>query len=195
MKTFLLSFVALFILSSCCHCSRNGATQPTPSPRKAQGNKYGMNPDNIKNTELTVSEMVPDGVTVHRRYYHAFVLDGRTVRLTHVEYGRFHDCDSGCFASHICAIEDGGRVELMYAFWTENHEAPKVFKTECPDKGDYPETWPDCVPKGLKHPLLATGEFYKFAKKEAGRGPFRFCVNRFAHDDPEGKMGFNPLKK
>lgn len=131
----------------------------------------------------TATAFVPRGAPVHCTDARSFEFEGRTVRLTHVEYGEEHDCPSGCFSSHICAIEDPslGAPRLFYATWTSALEEPLGVVTECPNLRNM-ETWPDCTPSGLEHPVVATAAFRKFADRQMGSGPFRWCVNRYTLD-------------
>ena len=68
--------------------------------------------------------------------------------------------------------------ELFYAAWTTPAEAPPGLESECSGLSTS-ETWPDCVPSGLRHPLVDTEGFQRFATAQEGVGPFRWCVNRF----------------
>ena len=129
----------------------------------------------------TVAAFVPLGEPVHSQHAATFDFDGRQVRLTHVEYGARMDCSSGCFSSHVCAIEDGSDVLLFYAFWTTPGEAPVGLSTSCPglDSGRTSETFPTCEPDGKVHPVVMTDAFASFAERQFGSGPFRWCVNEF----------------
>ena len=131
----------------------------------------------------TVAAFVPSSAPVHCTDAAAFCFEGRQVRLTHVEYGVLNDCPAGCFSSHVCAIEDpeGAALELFYAAWTNPSETPLGLDTECPGLSSS-ETWPNCVPSGLRHPLVETEQFRSFAAAQAGSGPLRWCVNRYAVD-------------
>jgi hypothetical protein len=142
----------------------------------------------------TVSAFVPGGQPVHCRNAKGFPLQGRVVRLTHAEYGAERDCPSGCFSSHVCAIEDpsASGPALFYAAWNSTEEAPLGIENECPGSTSGGETWPDCVPSGLRHPLVASAEFRSFADDEAGSGPFRWCVNRYAEGGNGGTWPKNP---
>jgi hypothetical protein len=99
--------------------------------------------------DATLEAFVPAGLDVHDTHRATFTVNGREVALTHVEYGQLMDCASGCFASHVCAIEE------------------------------HTETYPDCEPPGLSHPVTATAEFAAFARDQIGSGPLRMCVNRY----------------
>lgn len=110
-----------------------------------------------------------------------FDLEGRAVRLSHVEYGALVDCASGCFSSHVCAIEDPalGAPELFVAIWSVPEERPSAVAVDCPDiSDDVMQTMPTCVPPGLRHPLVATTDFRDWAARESrSDGPLRWCVN------------------
>ena len=130
----------------------------------------------------TIRALVPDGVAVHEQQSMPFDLQGREVRLTHVEYGALNDCPSGCFSSHVCAIEDGSDVLLFYASWTNAAEEPKSVQKDCPTL-THEETWSDCEPPGLVHSVTQTSDFRGFAHSEhAKEGPFRWCFNRYTVD-------------
>jgi len=127
-----------------------------------------------------VTAFVPSDAPVHCTDAATFCFEGRQVRLVHVEYGELNDCWSGCFASNLCAIEDPAAEApaLFYASWTTGSEAPRGIDEECPDLSRS-ETWPDCVPSGLRHPLVVTEPFRDFAAEQEGVGPLRYCVNRY----------------
>jgi hypothetical protein len=95
------------------------------------------------------------------------------------------DCPAGCFASHVCAIEDPElpAPALFYAAWTNLAEVVRGLEAECPTlQPSAGETWPDCVPSGLSHPLVDDSQFRSWAEDEAGTGPMRWCINRYALD-------------
>jgi hypothetical protein len=126
----------------------------------------------------TVETLVPAGQEIHETQRAVFQLDGREVALTHVEYGELMDCPSGCFASHVCAIEDGESTLLFYAAWSTPAEMPIGVLEECPGL-EGSETWSSCEPSGLRHPVTETAEFRAFAADQIGSGPLRWCVNRY----------------
>lgn len=121
--------------------------------------------------------LVPQGSDVHCERTKTFEVEGRKVRLTHIEYGLLRDCPSGCFSSHVCAVEDGDEVLLFYAAWNAANEKPRGVDRECPSLMR-DETWPDCKSSGWRHPLAENPKFQAFAEGEAGQGPFHVCVNR-----------------
>jgi hypothetical protein len=131
----------------------------------------------------TRDAFVPEGQAVHNAESVCFEVGERTVHFTHVEYGELRDCPSGCFSSHVCGVEDPAQSAplLFYAAWNSQDEQPIGIAAECPTLMSF-ETWPDCVPSGLRHPLVSTGEFRRFADRESGSGPFRWCVNRYTAD-------------
>jgi len=115
----------------------------------------------------------------------SFEIDGKQVSLTHISFGAESDCPAGCETAHICAIEDPTLVEpqLFYGTWISGNDIAPAVRVECPDLPTRPsETWPDCVPSGLRHPLVATSVFRTWAVEEATVpiGPFISCVNRYA---------------
>lgn len=128
--------------------------------------------------DATIEAFVPAGQEIHETQRAVFQIDGREVALTHVEYGELMDCPSGCFASHVCAIEDGESTLLFYASWNASAETPNGVLEECPGLEDT-ETWPSCEPSGLRHPVTETAEFRAFAHDQIGSGPLRWCVNRY----------------
>lgn len=131
--------------------------------------------------DATVAAFVPDGLEIHATHRAEFEVDGRIVALTQVEYGELWDCSSGCVSSKVCAIEDGEEVHLFYASWTTQGEAPLGIEELCPGANLFHgETWPDCEPPGLTHPVTRTAEFAAFVDEQAGQGELRFCVNRYA---------------
>lgn len=100
----------------------------------------------------------------------SFDFDGKHVSLTHVSFGAQSDCPAGCETAHICAIEDPAVTEpqLFYGTWVSGNDIAPEVRVECPDLPALPsETWPDCVPSGLRHPLVATAMFRSWAVKEA----------------------------
>jgi hypothetical protein len=123
----------------------------------------------------TRQALLPPGSEVHCENGKTFQVDGHKVRLTHVEYGQLMDCPSGCFSSHVCAIEDGEQVFLLYAAWNTQQEKPAKVDQECPTLMR-DSTWPDCKPSGVTHPLVSSAKFRAFAREEEGYGPFRYCV-------------------
>lgn len=132
----------------------------------------------------TEAAFVPSGVAIHRSEARRFEVDGREVQITHVEYGELMDCPSGCFASHVCAIEDGEDVLLFHAYWNDEEERPRGIDAECPPATTaFGDTWPDCEPRGRCHALNREPSFQRWAEDQAGQGPFRFCVNQFAYED------------
>ncbi|HJL15591.1 MAG TPA: hypothetical protein RMH99_08050 [Sandaracinaceae bacterium LLY-WYZ-13_1] len=139
----------------------------------ACGNTYAGSAD------ATIETFVPDDQPIHETHRATFEYDGREVALTHVEYGALMDCPSGCFAAHVCAIEDGEETLLFYAAWNSAPETPLGVLEECPGI-DGNETWSRCEPAGLTHPVTATAEFSAFVREQVGSGPLRYCVNRYA---------------
>jgi hypothetical protein len=130
----------------------------------------------------TIVTLVPPGQSIHDQQSMPFELEGREVRLTHVAYGALLDCPSGCFSSHVCAIEDGADVSLFYATWNGAAEAPGFVEEHCPDL-TREETWNECEPPGLVHPVTKTSDFRKFARSDHARsGPYRHCFNRYTVD-------------
>jgi len=138
--------------------------------------------------DRSATTLLPIGVQVHADNCRVFDVDDREVWFSHVEYGELMDCPSGCFASHVCAVEDDGVVLLHYAAWTRPEERPVGIETLCPDLVDTAdgsgETWPSCEPPGLSHPINDVAAFRDFAAGEIGRGPFRLCFNRYGEGGP-----------
>jgi len=130
---------------------------------------------------VTVAAFVPPGLPVRCMDAADFDFEGRVVRLSHVEYGALVDCESGCYSSHVCAIEDPALVapELFLATWSLPEERPDAVAIDCPGLPDgVLQTVPHCVPPGLRHPVVATSDFRDWAARESrNEGPLRVCVN------------------
>lgn len=124
--------------------------------------------------DATVDALVPEDQEVHCEDSEEFEVDGRTVSFTHVEYGALRDCPSGCFSSHVCAIEDGDGVELYSSFWNDESEKPVGIDAACPNRAG--ANTRDCETSGKSHPLTETEAFQSLAAME-GSGPFRWCFN------------------
>lgn len=129
----------------------------------------------VGSADATVTAFVPDGAEVHATHRAEFQVDDRTVALTHVEYGELMDCSSGCFASHVCAIEDGASVLLYDAAWYGEAERPLGIDEICPELGTSTDTRHNCEPPGRTHPVTSTPEFAAFVDEQVGRGELRFC--------------------
>jgi hypothetical protein len=122
----------------------------------------------------TVAALVPSGSPVHCSSAQDFEVQGRSVEFTHVEYGVQQDCPSGCFSSHVCAIEDPSLASpaLYYAYWTTLEEKPAILESLCPH--EFSDTQ-NCVTPGRMHPLVGTQDFLEFKDEQRGAGPFRWC--------------------
>jgi tetratricopeptide (TPR) repeat protein len=131
----------------------------------------------------TVAALVPSGSPIHCENARSFTVDGRSVRFSHVAYGAREDCPSGCFSSHLCAVEDGDQTQLFYAFWTAAGEQPRALAAECPALAPAATTTAGCVPSGALHPLASAPAFRSFAPAQrADDGPFRWCFDAFLAD-------------
>jgi hypothetical protein len=179
-----LVWIVLFSAVCLLACGTESSSNPSDGVG-GSGCTDGLNlsPECQAEVPRTLATFVPPSAPVHCTDAAAFCFGGRAVRLTHVAYGVENDCPAGCFSSHVCAIEDPEAAvpELFYAAWTTPSESPLGIDTECPSLANA-ETWPSCVPSGLRHPLIAAPEFRSFALAQSGNGPFRWCVNRYTVD-------------
>lgn len=121
----------------------------------------------------TIAALIPAGAPVHEGNAESF----GDVTFTHIEYGTGQDCISGCFYSHLCAIEDGTKVLLFWASWNQPSEAPKGIETICPGlQGGFGGGTGSCETPGRKHPFGQSRELEQFLSDEqAEGGPFRWC--------------------
>lgn len=130
---------------------------------------------------LTVEALVPPDVPVLAQHAALFELDGRELRFTHVEYGQVLDCEAGCFASHVCAIEDGSDVQLYFATWTIADPRPLGLDTSCASPPDFwgaPGGTLGCHPEGKRHALAVDPTFLDFARGQVGTGAeFGICFS------------------
>lgn len=133
----------------------------------------------------TIEAFVPEGAPVHDEFVAEFTTDDGPARFTYVAYGRLSDCASGCFSSHVCAIEDDAGVQLWSASWHPVHvdEIPVGLVEQCPgirvDDAGVPLASP-CEPLGKSHPLTSNAEFRRFVERDPFSGPFRRCFTEYA---------------
>jgi len=136
----------------------------------------------------TLDAYVPSGMPVNCSNAMTFQVEGRQVRMTHVEYGLSPGAGSAWGPSVVCAIEDPAvaEPELFYALWFKGSPLrPEALMIECPNlPSTANETWPTCVPSGLRNPVVATSAFQSWAEEQfQTSGPFRFCVLHYAPND------------
>lgn len=130
--------------------------------------------------EATVSQIVPDEAPIHYKCSRSFETDAGTAAFTLVDYGEEQDCPSGCITSNLCAIEKGGEAQLFWGGWYSASEAPKTLNQACPNLSeDDLETYPDCEPPGLTHPLTETPAFREFVENQKEGGSFSTCLQRY----------------
>lgn len=119
----------------------------------------------------TIAALIPLGAPIHEEDSEGF----GDVTFTHIEYGELLDCASGCFSSHLCAIEDGTNVLLYLAFWNQPSEAPKGIATICPGLQGFSTN--GCNTPGKQHPFGSSSELTEFLSEEMQNGgPFRWCA-------------------
>ena len=100
----------------------------------------------------------------------SFNLNGRDVKLIHLEYGVANDCPAGCFFSHYCAIFENG-MDYPYVFYFTNPNENILGSAT-----DW-RVVNESILTGRRHDLALTQEFNDFLGKEvSNNGEFRWCA-------------------
>lgn len=80
-----------------------------------------------------------------------------------IEYGELKDCESGCYSSVLCAINDVNGPALYSAVWTAEDEMPQALVGICESDpmGGEGNTHQNCqvTPSGFLHPISYSNEF------------------------------------
>ena len=144
--------------------------------QQCEGQPEGFN-DNSAPVLQVYSDYIPAGASVHCSRKDMTLVEGRKVYFVYIVYGDLRGCDPHCYASQLCAINDGGDSFLFSAHWYA-YEEPINLIMECPDMADdlTGNTNLSCNPRpsGYSHPAT-TGNRLSSWYSSAESNVFRFC--------------------
>ncbi len=144
--------------------------------QQCEGQPEGFS-DNTAAVLQVYSDYIPTGSSVHCSRKDRVAFENQEVTLVYIVYGELRGCDPHCYASQICAINDGRKSYLFSAHWYA-YEEPINLVFECPDAaGEITDnTNLSCNPRpsGYSHPAVKGSRLASFYSS-AESNVFRYC--------------------
>lgn len=158
-KLFRIYFVAIFAIILCA-CSSDD--DPLSEVTVCEEGKAYNEASKAESLQVVIAEFIGehevscfDEVTISEQSENA--------NFYVIEYGELKDCESGCFSSVVCAINDENGPVLYSAVWTAEEEMPLKLVGICESDtiGGEGSSQQDCqeLPSGYLHPITYTNEF------------------------------------
>jgi hypothetical protein len=147
----------LLMLQSSCNGGLPPEHIPAPSITYSHSQCEGRSShdsDNTESVQSVVRTLVPPASRINCTDLQPISVDGKTIELVFVAFGKIHDCPAGCFSNYLCAIYDG-QTSILYSQ---------------PGRRSARET------ERLGHPLAHSADFDAFKQSQVNsQGPWRFC--------------------